>query len=65
MRASTVGFDLVTVQMEDRQDGPVADRIQELVRMPGGRKRAGLGLAVADHAGDDQVRVVECGAVGV
>ena len=30
-----------------------------------GRQRAGLGLAVADDAGDDQVRVVEGRAVGV
>ena len=33
--------------------------------MPAGRQRAGLGLAVADHAGDDQVRIVEGRAVGV
>ena len=33
--------------------------------MPARRQRPGLRLAVADHAGDDQVRVVERGAVGV
>ena len=33
--------------------------------MPAGRQRAGLRLAVADDAGDDQVGVVEGGAVGV
>ena len=33
--------------------------------MPGRRERAGLGLAVADDAGDDQVGIVECGAIGV
>ena len=33
--------------------------------MPAGRQRAGLGLAVADDAGDDQVGIVERRAVGV
>ena len=33
--------------------------------MPARGKRPGLGLAVADHARDDQIRVVEGGAVGV
>ena len=33
--------------------------------MPAGGERAGLRLAVADDAGDDQVGVVERGAVGV
>ena len=33
--------------------------------MPAGGERAGLGLAVADDAGDEQVRVVEHRAVGV
>ena len=33
--------------------------------MPRGRQRPGLGLAVADDAGDDQIGVVERHAVGV
>src|SRR5271155_601056 len=33
--------------------------------MPGGRQRAGLGLAVTDHAGDDEIRIVERRAEGV
>ena len=33
--------------------------------MPGGGKRPGLGLAVADHAGDDQVGIVEGRAEGM
>ena len=57
--------DLVAVQMEDRQHAAVAGRVEELVALPAGGERAGLGLAVADDAGDDQVRVVERGAVGV
>ena len=33
--------------------------------MPGGGQRAGLGFAVADDAGDDQVRIVERGPEGM
>src|ERR1035437_6297146 len=57
--------DLVAVQGQDRQDRAVAHRIEELVRMPAGRQRAGLGLAVADDAANEQVRVVECRAEGM
>ncbi|CAM5712745.1 hypothetical protein SVIOM342S_06325 [Streptomyces violaceorubidus] len=57
--------DLVAVEVQDRQDGSVVHRVEELVGVPGRRQRAGLRLAVADHAGDHQVRVVEGGAVGV
>ncbi len=57
--------DLVPVEVEDRQDGAVVDGVEELVRVPGGGERPGLGLAVADDAGDEEIRVVEGGAVGV
>ena len=57
--------DLVAVQVEDVEDRAVVDRVQELVGMPGGGQRPGLGLAVADDARNDQVRVVERGPVGV
>jgi hypothetical protein len=57
--------DLVTVQVQDREDGAVGARVEELVRVPGGGERAGLGLAVADDAADEQVGVVECGPVGM
>ena len=57
--------DLVAVEMQHRQHGAVARRVDELVRVPAGGERPGLRLAVADHAADDQVRVVERGAVGV
>src|SRR3546814_12273569 len=33
--------------------------------MPGGGKRAGLGLAVTHHAGDDEVGIVESRAIGM
>ena len=57
--------DLVAVQVQDRQHRAVARRVQELVRVPAGGERAGLGLAVADDAQRQQVRVVERRAVGV
>ena len=57
--------DLVAVEMEDRQHGAVAHRIEKLVGMPARRKRPGLRFAVADDGGDDEIRVVEGGAVGV
>ena len=55
--------DLVAVEVEDRQDRAVVDRVEELVRLPARGQRAGLGLAVADDAAHDQIRVVERGAV--
>ena len=61
---SRVG-DLVAVEVEDRQDRAVADGIEEFGRVPGSRERSRLGLAVTDHAGDDQARVVERGPEGV
>ena len=57
--------DLPAVEVQDRQDGTVAARVDEPVRVPAGGQRAGLGLPVADHARHDQVRVVERRAVRV
>ncbi len=57
--------DLVAVQVQDRQDRAVTDRVEELVRVPARRERAGLGFAVADDTRDDQIGVVERGAEGV
>ena len=57
--------DLVAVEVEDRQHAAVAGRVEELVAVPAGRERPGLRLAVADDAGDDQVRVVEGRAIGM
>jgi hypothetical protein len=51
--------DLVAVEVEDRQDRAVGDRVKELVGVPARRERPRLRFAVADHAGDDQVGVVE------
>ena len=57
--------DLVAVEVKDRQHAAVAGRVQELVAVPARRERPGLGLAVADDAGDDQVLVVEGRAIGM
>ena len=57
--------DLVLVEVQDRQHGAVAGRVEEADALPGALERAGLGLAVADDAGDQQVGVVEGGAEGV
>jgi hypothetical protein len=48
-----------------RQDRAVADRIEEFVRMPTRGERAGLGFAIAHDTGHNQVRIVECGAIGM
>src|SRR5208283_2144359 len=57
--------DLVAVQMQDRQHGTVRDRVQKFVSLPAGCQRSGLRLAVAHHTGDDQVRIVERGTIGM
>ena len=57
--------DLEAVEVQDRQNRAVRDRIEKLVGLPGGRQRARFGLAVADDAGDDQPGIVERGAEGV
>ena len=57
--------DLPAVQVQDREDDTVAARVEELVRVPARSERPRLRLAVADDAGDQQLRVVERGAEGV
>lgn len=57
--------DLVAVEVQDGQHRAVARRIEEHVGEPAAGQRPGLRLTVADHAGHQQVRVVERGAVGV
>ena len=57
--------DLVAIQMQDRQHRTIRDRAEKFVRLPGGRQRAGFGFAVADHAGDDQIRIVEGSTEGM
>ncbi len=57
--------DLVAVEVKDRQHGAVAHGIEKLVGVPTRGERPRLRLAVADHAGDDEVGVVEGRAVSV
>ena len=51
--------DLVAVEVQHRQDGAIANRIQEFIRMPGGGKRTGFRLAIAYRDGDDEIRIIE------
>jgi hypothetical protein len=57
--------DLVPVQMQDRQHRSVVDRVQELVGVPAGGRRAGLGFPVAHDARHDEVGTVEGRPEGV
>ena len=57
--------DLEAVEVQNRQHRAVRDGVDELVAVPRGGERAGLGLAVADDAGGDQVGVIHHGAEGV
>ncbi len=57
--------DLVAVEVEDGEHGAVGGGVEELVGVPAGGEGAGFRFAVADDAGDDEVGVVEGGAVGV
>ena len=57
--------DLEPVEMKDRKNRAIARRIEKLVGVPAGGERAGFRLAVADDAGDDQIRIVEGRAIGV
>ncbi len=57
--------DLVAVQMQNRQHHAIGGRVQKFIGMPACGERPGLGLAVANHAGHDQIRVVEDRAEGM
>ncbi len=57
--------DLVAVQVQDGQHRAVGLRVYELVELPAGGERAGLGLAVAHYAGGDEPGVIGDGAEGV
>ena len=57
--------DFVAVEVQDRQHDAVGLGVHELVGLPRGGKRAGLGLAVADDGHGQKARVIHDGAVGV
>ncbi len=52
--------DLVAVEMQDREDGAVASRVEEARAFPRSLERSRLGLSVAHDRGDDEIRIVEC-----
>src|SRR6185437_3760049 len=52
-------------EVEDRQHSAVMHGIEELVPVPGGRHRPGLGLAIADDAGGDKLGIVEHRTIGM
>ena len=57
--------DLIPVQVQDRQHGAVARRIQKFIRMPAGGAGASLGFAIAHHAAGQQTGIVEHRAIGM
>lgn len=57
--------DLVTIQMQDRQNGTISDGVQELGTMPACRKWTCLSFSVADYCQCDEVWVVEDGSEGM
>ncbi len=57
--------DLEAVKVQDRQHCAVARRVQELVRVPARREWPGLRFTIADDTGNDQIGIVEGGAISV
>src|SRR5436190_10421756 len=49
--------------MQDGKHGAISRRIQKLVRMPTGGERTRFRFAIAYHARDEQVRIIERRAV--
>jgi len=50
---------------ERRKNRAIARGVQKFVGVPTGGQRTSFRLAVADDAGDNQIRIVESGAIGV
>ena len=57
--------DLVAIQVQDRQHRSVANRVEKLVGLPGGRQGTRFRFAIANHARNDQPGIVERGAEGM
>src|SRR5271155_4220823 len=51
--------DLVAIEVQNRQHGPIGTWVQELVGLPRGSQRTRFCLTIADDAGDDQTWIVE------
>lgn len=48
---------LIAIEMQDRQHGAVAGRIDEVDAFPAAGQRPGLCLTVADNRGDEKIRL--------
>src|ERR1700728_1153255 len=57
--------DLEPVEMKDRKNRSITRGIQKLVGVPTGSQRTSFPFAIANDAGNDQIRIVESGAIGV
>ncbi|MNO45909.1 hypothetical protein D3C76_361870 [compost metagenome] len=57
--------DFVAIEVQDGQYRSVPRRVEKLVGVPTGCQCPCLGLAVTDHASDNQIRIVKRGTVGV
>ena len=57
--------DLVTIEVQDRQDGTVRDRVEKLVGLSGSRQGGRFRFTVADDTGDNQLGIVKGGSEGV
>src|SRR6185312_1739762 len=57
--------DLVAVEMQDRNNRAVPGGIEEFVRMPACRERACFCLTIPDCTTDEEIRIVEYGAIRV
>src|SRR2546421_2827813 len=57
--------DFVAVEVEDRQHGSVANRVEEFVRVPTRGEGTGLRFTIAYDARNEKVGIVKGRAVGV
>ena len=55
--------DLEPIEMKDRKNRTIPCRIQKLVGVPTRGKCSRFRLTVADDAGHDQTRIIECRAI--
>ena len=50
--------DLVTIQMQDREDCTICEWVEELCAVPTGSEWTSLGFSVTDHCQSNKIRVV-------
>src|SRR5579862_2947906 len=54
--------DLVAIEMKDRQHRAITRRVEEVDTLPRAFERCGFRFTIANHACDDEIRIVECRA---